>query len=167
MAQLLLRLSCCARSKKSKANLQWSCESFPLIFKHRRKQIRPERASTLLAFFPFFSQPSPPPPLLALVFLPLAPRARARAAPPWRRANKKNRPIGDSRWGGALRIKAKVLRKPTLGRLRFGAAHGAPESGSAPWERSSSSLAWAKVRSVMVSPAIMRASSIALSSPAR
>ena len=52
MTQLLLRLSCCAGSKKSKANLQRSRESFPLIFKHRRKQTRPERASTLLAYFP-------------------------------------------------------------------------------------------------------------------
>ena len=54
MAQLLLLLSRGASSKESNPNLQWSLESFSFDFQHRRKQLRQERASTLLAYFSYF-----------------------------------------------------------------------------------------------------------------
>ncbi len=52
MTQLLLRLSCCASSKNSNSDLQSRLRSFLSIFQHQRKQLRQERASTLLSYFP-------------------------------------------------------------------------------------------------------------------
>ena len=50
--QLLLRLSCCANSKKSKQIFNGRLKAILLIFQRRRKKIRQKRASTLLAYIP-------------------------------------------------------------------------------------------------------------------
>ncbi len=54
MGRLLLRLSCCASRIKAIRIFNGRLRAFLLIFQHLRKQLRQERASTLLANFPLF-----------------------------------------------------------------------------------------------------------------